>query len=110
MTEINTQTEFENFVNENKGVLIYYSSPKCNVCKVLKPKLSDLLTLNYPNIKMGYVDIEKMSEISAQNGIFSMPTIVVYFDKKEFIRKSRNINITVFRSEIDRPYSLFFNS
>ena len=108
MREINTITELEEFIN-NKAALIYYSSPQCNVCKILKPKLTKLFTSNFPLIKLGYVNIEKLPEASAQNGIFSKPTIVVYFDNKEFLKKSRNINLSVFQSEIERTYSLYFN-
>jgi thioredoxin-like negative regulator of GroEL len=110
MINIESQSDFENFLNENEGALIYFSTPQCNVCKVLKPKLIDFINDEFPEIKMAYVNTESLPEISAQNSIFTVPTILVFLDKKEFIRKSRNINLTEFKNEIQRPYSMFFES
>ncbi|MCP5063791.1 MAG: thioredoxin family protein [Ignavibacteriae bacterium] len=98
----------DNFIKDNDGCLIYFSTPQCNVCKILKPKIKEFIDSEFPKIKMGYVDCENQKEAAAQNRVFTVPTILVFFDGKEFIRKSRNINISEFRDEISRPYSLFF--
>lgn len=108
MVDIKTSEEFENAIKDNEAALVYFSTPQCNVCKVLKPKIKDFLEENYPKIKMFYVDCEELKDVSAQNQIFAVPTIIVYLDGKEFIRKSRNINMSEFSSEIERPYNLYF--
>ena len=110
MIDIKTEEEFEQFIKTNEASLIYMSTPQCNVCKVLKPKLIDFINSDFPKIKMAYVDSESLPEVAAQNRIFSVPTILVFLDGKEFLRKSRNINLHEFRQDIERPYSLFFNS
>ena len=58
---------------------------------------------------MGYVDSEALPEVAAQNRIFTVPTILVFLDGKEFLRKSRNINLHEFRQDIERPYLLYFD-
>jgi len=106
-----TLTSFENvenFIKNNDGCLIYFSTPQCNVCKVLKPKIKEFINSEFPKIKLGYVNCEDQKEVAAQNKIFTVPTILLFFDGKEFSRKSRNINIAEFRDEISRPYTLFF--
>ncbi|MEE9430599.1 MAG: thioredoxin family protein [Melioribacteraceae bacterium] len=108
MTSLNSIEEYDKFISENPGALIYFSTPQCNVCKVLKPKIKELINSEFPKIKLGYINCEAQEEVAAQNRIFAVPTILVFFDGKEFIRKSRNINISEFRDEISRPYSLFF--
>lgn len=110
MININTNEEYENYLKSNEAVLFYLSTPQCNVCKVLKPKLIEFINQKFPMIKMGYINTEALPEVSAQNSIFTVPTILVFFDRKEFIRKSRNINLTEFENEIERPYSMFFGS
>jgi thioredoxin 1 len=70
--------------------------------------LSEFINDNFPEIKTGFVDVEALPELAAQNNIFSVPTITVLFDNKEFLRKSRNINLTELHAEIQRPYSLYF--
>jgi thioredoxin-like negative regulator of GroEL len=97
-------------VNENKALLVYFSNTHCNVCKVLKPKIQDLLTEEFPLMKMYYCDTIESPEIAAQNSIFTVPTIVIYFDGKEYIRKSRNIGIMELQNDIERPYSLLFTN
>ena len=106
---INTLDEFQDITKNNPGVLVYFSHEKCNVCKVLKPKILNMLTEYFPKIKMYYSDTELFPEIAAQNSIFTVPTIVIYFDNKEFIRKSRNIGVDELKKELERPYNLMFN-
>ena len=109
-TNLNTFDEFQNFITNNSGAVIYFSTPQCNVCKVLKPKLINLLDQKFPQMKFGYVDCEANKELAAQNRIFAVPTILFFIDGKEFIRKSRNVNLHELTEELDRPYSLFFES
>jgi len=103
-----TLEDFDNFIRSNTGAVVYFSSPQCNVCKVLKPKLQKLLKSDFPNMKFAYVNCDKSKEIAAQNGVFAVPTISFNLDGKEFIRKSRNINLTELADELSRPYSLMF--
>ncbi len=109
MIDFKNTDDLKEFVRDNESALIYFSTPQCNVCKVLKPKLIDLINSEFPKIKTGYVDSEALPEVAAQNRIFSVPTILVFLDGKEFLRKSRNINLHEFRQEIERPYLLFFD-
>ncbi len=109
LNTITSIEEFNNTIKNTSGALIYFSHEKCNVCKVLKPKVHNLLQTEFPNIKMYYTDTVLYPEIAAQDSIFTVPTILIFFDKKEFLRKSRNIGIEELRKEIDRPYNLMFN-
>jgi len=101
--------EFNQIIKTNASALIYFSHEKCNVCKVLKPKVQNLLQEDYPNIKMFYADTELYPKVAAQNSIFTVPTILIFFDGKEFLRKSRNIGIAELSKAIDRPYNLIFD-
>jgi len=48
-------------------------------------------------------------DISSQYGVFTIPTIVVYFDGNETIRKSRHIGVGELAQAIERPYNLIFD-
>jgi len=109
INQLNSLDDFNKSIVENQAILIYFSHTNCNVCKVLKPKILDLLTNEFPLMRMFYCDTIKFPEISAQNSIFTVPTILVFFNGKEFIRKSRNIGISELQKEIERPYFLMFN-
>lgn len=89
-------------------MLAYFSTETCNVCKVLKPKVAELIQASFPEIKMVYIQTDKLPEVAAQNQVFAVPTLLVYFEGREYIRKSRNIGIGELEREIDRPYSMIF--
>ena len=110
MYDIKTKQQFDEFISKNKVFLLYYSTPQCNVCKILKPKLEELISDAFPEMKMGYINSELLPEVAAQERIFTVPTVVVFLDGKEFIRKSRNISLSEFQREIERPYSMYFDN
>ena len=99
-------SDFQNQIKNNEACLFYFSHDACNVCVALKPKISELITTNFPEIKMFYIDTKKYPEISAQNHIFTNPVILIYFQGKEFYRKARNLSIHELKKSIDKPYRL----
>lgn len=105
---IGSQNELEGFINSSPATVVYFSTAECNVCKVLKPKLKEILDDNFPEIKFGYVDLNNAREIAGQNTIFSVPTIIFYFDGSESFRESRNINLPGLIDKLARPYGMFF--
>jgi thiol-disulfide isomerase/thioredoxin len=108
MESLKSSEEINNFLSINPASLIYFSTPNCTVCKVLRPKLIEFINSDFPRISMAYVNIEKLPDFAAQASIFSVPTILIYFEGKEFLRKSRNINFLDLFNELERPYSLYF--
>lgn len=105
---INSYEEFLILKEKEPALLAYFSTEACNVCKVLKPKVGELIEKGFPKIKTVYVQTDKIPEAAAQNQVFAVPTILVFFEGREYIRKSRNIGIGELQQEIDRPYSMFF--
>lgn len=107
--EIKTLEAFNSIAQNNKAVCFYLSTPECNVCKVLKPKVIEMLESDFPEINFCYVDLNEAKEISGQLSVFSVPTILVYFEGKETIRASRNISIEQLKEQINRYYQLIFS-
>jgi len=102
---------FEAFLKmkeEEPALLVYFSTEACNVCKVLKPKVAELIHTEFPKLRTVYIQTDKLPEVAAQNQVFAVPTILVFFEGREYIRKSRNIGIGELEREIDRPYSMIF--
>jgi thioredoxin 1 len=104
-----TLEEIEDACTTNAAAVFYFSTDTCNVCKVLRPKVARMLDMEFPLFRLYYVNIEQSPLLAGQYRIFSIPTILVFFDGKEFFRKSRNISLTELENEIHRPYSLLFN-
>jgi thioredoxin-like negative regulator of GroEL len=106
--EVKSFEEFLQLKEKHTAVLAYFSTDTCNVCKVLKPKVEELTRTEFPEIKMVYIKSDVFPDIAAQNQVFAAPTILVFFDGREYIRKSRNIGIGELQREIQRPYSMIF--
>jgi thioredoxin 1 len=95
-------------IDTEKGVLLYFSSDSCSVCKVLKPKVTELLHEKFPLMQSLYVDTEKCPVISGQFRVFTIPTILIFYEGKEQVRYSRNISMHQLEASIERPYNLVF--
>ena len=108
MQTISSSEEFRKVLDENKAVLAYFSTKACSVCKVLKPKVAQMISECFPQMKAVDIDSDKFPELVAQICIFTVPTVVVFFDGRETIRKSRVFGINELKSEIQRSYSLLF--
>lgn len=108
MKTIQSIQEFENILATEDAVLAYFSTEICNVCKVLKPKVVEMINESFPKVKMIYVQSDKLPEVAAQNRVFAAPTVVIFFAGRETIRKSRAFGLDELRSEIERPYSMMF--
>lgn len=106
--QIESMDAFVQLKDKEPALLIYFSTETCNVCKVLKPKVAGLIQASFPEIKMVYIQTDKLPQVAAQNQVFAVPTILVFFGGKEYIRKSRNIGISELEREIYRPYSMIF--
>ena len=101
-----TIQNIQNTIKENLAVMVYFSAPTCNVCHALKPKLLDALESNFKDFKVESVDISTEEEIAPHFGVFSIPTILIFLDGKEFLRKSRNMSVDEVIREIKRPYEI----
>lgn len=94
-------------IKESPMVLVYVSAPSCNVCKVIKPQLKEAITRQFPELLWFDVDASVSIEWTGQQQVFSIPTVLVYFDGQEWLRKSRNFGVTEITSALERPYQIF---
>jgi len=108
LISLNTLDEYRVLVESTPAILCYFSTSTCRVCKVLKPKVLDLISEHFPEMKAAWIDIERAPLVAGQQSIFTAPTILVYFKGKETLRKSRNISIAELEREIGRIYGLLF--
>ena len=102
--------EFNTAAEKEDAVLVYFSHEQCNVCKVLKPKVAEMLNNNFPKMKIFYANTVNVPEIAGHNNVFTVPTIICFFGGKETFRKSRNIGIEELGHHIQRPYDMVFEN
>ncbi len=107
MIQISTNSEIQEKISKGSPLLIYFSGENCSVCKALKPKIEAEIIKNFPKMELYEVKTDLYKEIASDFSVFSIPTILVFFDSKEFFRKSRNLSVSLFVEELKRPYTLF---
>ena len=103
---MNTIENIQLSIKENLAVMVYFSAPTCNVCHALKPKLLEALDTNFKEFKVESVDISVEEEIAPHFEVFAIPTVLVFLDGKEFLRKSRHMSVDEVIREIKRPYEI----
>ena len=101
-----TIEKIQNSIKENLAVMVYFSAPTCNVCHALKPKLLEALDKNFKEFVIESVDISVEEDIAPHFGVFAIPTVLIFLDGKEFLRKSRHMSVDEVMREIKRPYEI----
>lgn len=105
MKYLKSLVDIESFTSSNEICLVYYSTETCNVCHSIFPKIVDMLN-EFPKIELARVDMNEVKEAAGKYSVFTIPTIIVFINNKEYIRKSRFVGVDELRNEIKRYYNL----
>ncbi|MBD3612455.1 MAG: thioredoxin family protein [Hydrogenovibrio crunogenus] len=108
MQDITSLEMLENLKREEDALLVLFGGRACNVCHSIKPKLIELIEAQYPKIKMVYVDCHDVTDVCAQEGVFTLPTLQIFFTGQRFIEEVRSFSLQKVMQEIERPYQLLF--
>ncbi|MAN59140.1 MAG: thiol reductase thioredoxin [Flavobacteriaceae bacterium] len=100
-------SEIEGYLTRKQPLLLYFSSEKCGVCQVLKPKVTEEVSSRFPKIVLREVLAGAHPEIAGKFTVFTASTIIVFFDGKEYLRESRNLSVPRFIEQLHRIYSLW---
>jgi thioredoxin-like negative regulator of GroEL len=106
MIQATNLQQIQNSINTGEPVLIYFSGENCSVCKVLKPKIEEEVSQNFPKFTLFEVKTDLYKELTSHFTVFSIPTTLIFFDTKEFKRVGRNMSVSLFIEELKRPYNL----
>lgn len=108
MTKSLTIEGIKEQISKTPALALYFYNDDCMPCKVLRPKIKELIK-EFPQIDLQFINSKENPGVNAGLGIFSNPTILFFFDGKEYIRKSKYVSIDALRVEIARPYQLMFD-
>ncbi len=101
-----TVENINNSIKENLAVMVYFSAPTCSVCHALKPKLIEAIDANFEDFRVESVDIYLNEDIAPYFNVYAIPTLLIFLDGKEFLRKSRHMSVQEVVREIKRPYDI----
>ncbi|HBK71113.1 MAG TPA: thioredoxin [Flavobacteriaceae bacterium] len=105
---INSIAEFETIKEKETAFVLYITDNTCNVGENVEPKLEKLLAENFPKLKLYKTYISDAPELVGQLSVFTVPTVLVYFECKQYIQKSRAFSLGELEQEIDRYYQMIF--
>lgn len=88
------------------ALMLYFTAPGCGVCYALKPKLFYAVMAHFDPFEIETIDIEQTPEIAAHFGVFAIPTVLIFLQGKEFLRKSRHMSVDEIIEQIERPHRL----
>lgn len=108
MKIIQSEVDFKELIRTHKGVLFYFATTSCSVGEALEPKVQKLLKEKYPKLDYCSVDMNAAVELSAAHQVFVEPTILLFVEGKEYLRKSRHIGLGELDMAISRIYDLAF--
>lgn len=100
--------EVETLVEKESAVLLYFYNDDCPPCISLRPKVESLINDEFPKMNLAWINAKQHPEIPANYQVFANPTIVVFFEGKEFKRFSKYISIDELYQSIKRVYDLLF--
>lgn len=108
--ELETIAQMDAAVSKETALILYFYNDHCAPCISLRPKVIQMVEEDFPEMKLVFVNSEKFPELPAKYNVFSNPTIILFFEGKEFRRESKYISIPQLAEEIARPYNLIFEN
>ncbi|MEZ5000028.1 MAG: thioredoxin family protein [Bacteroidales bacterium] len=96
-------------ISADQAVLVYFYSPGCSACKILRPKVMEMTGIQFPKVKLYEIDSSLHPELTAEVSVFAAPTILVFFEGKEYLRESKYISVDQLKEKISRYYNMLFD-
>lgn len=100
--------EVKSLIKTSKGVVLYFYNDSCAPCIALRPKIQDIVNEYFPEMILEMINAALAPELSASYNVFASPTIIVFFEGKEYLRFSKYISIQEFEEKVERYYEMLF--
>ncbi|MFW6249408.1 MAG: thioredoxin family protein [Bacteroidota bacterium] len=94
-----------NAINECPFLLLYFSSPACNICRSTKPKVEEVVA-KLGKVPFKEIDIHQYPQLSGQHMVFSAPAVIALSYGKELFRFVRIIHLDQLQDKIERYLDL----
>lgn len=108
LVPVGSLAELQALIAAQPAVFVYFSIPECGVCQALRPKVAELLARDFPRLSGVFVDCTVLPDAAGQYQVFTVPTMIGFFEGREWKRWGRNVGLEEIRSGLGRPYGLLF--
>ncbi|MCF6342015.1 MAG: thioredoxin family protein [Bacteroidales bacterium] len=90
------------------AVLLYFYNDNCAPCISLRPKVKQLVAEDFPELALAFINSALYPELAASYSSFTNPTLILFFEGREYRRESKYISIPQLAETIGRPYGMIF--
>lgn len=94
-----TDANFEGIIGDGISLVDFFA-PWCGPCKAMSPIIEEIAS-EYPNVKIGKMDVDENSETPTKLGIRSIPTLILYKNGEMIERKVGALSKDQLRSMIE---------
>jgi len=101
-----TDSELKQKIENSDMLIVYFSTPDCNVCKILRPEVEKVVSA-LQSVEFLYVDTSSHPMVSGQFVVFAVPTVSLFIDGKEAKRWSRHVSVNEILVVLERYIDLF---
>ncbi|NPA03390.1 MAG: thioredoxin family protein [Epsilonproteobacteria bacterium] len=108
MQRVRKLEEIQHELKDNDAVLLYVTTPNCKVCEALRPKIIQLFNSNFPKVKLLLANLATIPALAGEFNIMSAPTMILFFEGKEFLREGRNVSLALLEQKVKKVYNLYF--
>lgn len=82
MRKIESKQEFEETIQKEASVVVYFYADWCGPCQALLPTLDDLSKDFEGKVKIVKVNVDNQQELAQRFGVRSIPTLIFFKNQK----------------------------
>src|SRR5690606_19009979 len=97
----------DSFIESNPFSMLYLSRNNCSVCHDLLPKIRTMAA-DFPQLQLGFINADVVEDVASKFTVFSVPTVFLFVEGKEFLRESRFIRVQQLKEMIEKIYKLYY--
>ncbi len=98
---ISDEDQYKNIVSGHKQMIVKFSADWCSVCNGIKKPFEEIAQeAEFQNVAFAQVDVDKLDNLSKQNGIVGVPTFVYVEDGAKKIEEIGVQNMPSFKDHL----------
>ena len=96
-----TDSNFENYLNEDKPLVVDFWATWCGPCRMVSPIIDELAEEYADKVNIGKVNVDENNDVCVKFGIRNIPTILFFKDGKMVDKQVGAAQKSTFIQKID---------